>query len=162
MVAVTAPVATRSSSRAFSIAASTSAASAGSSVASIRTRPASVVRTRMPRSPPDGSQSRCTSDSAPSSTARRNRRHTRSSCAPVVASAISTSRASFAAVATRVSARTLAYDSRPVDIASSIAANRPSARATRTFSRAAPGTSPIRHASHSAQLRAPCRAHSSD
>jgi len=56
----------------------------------------------------------------------------------------------------------LAYDNRPVDIASSIAANRPSERATRTFSRAAPGTRPIRQASHSAQLRAPCRAHSSD
>ena len=51
------------------------------------------------------------------------RRHIRSSCAPVAASAISTSRASFLAVATRVSARTLAYDRRPPAIAASIAGN---------------------------------------
>ena len=42
---------------------------------------------------------------APSPTSRRNRRHIRSSWAPVAASAISTSRASFRGVATRVSAR---------------------------------------------------------
>ena len=54
---------------------------------------------------------------APSSISRRNRRQSRSSCAPVAASAISTSRASFVAVATRVSARTFAYDRRPLAIA---------------------------------------------
>jgi hypothetical protein len=43
-----------------------------------------------------------------------------------------------AGVATRVNARTLEYDSCPVAMAAEIAGSASSARATRTFSRAAP------------------------
>ena len=65
-------------------------------------------------------------------------------------------RASVSGVATRVSARTLAYDSLPTFKAASMAGSLPSARATRTFSRAVAGSSPIRQASQCAHDTAPC------
>ena len=57
--------------------------------------------------------------------------------------------------ATRVSARTFEYESLPSANAAEIAGNSRSAFAVRTFSRAAPGDIPQRHASQSAQLAQP-------
>ena len=92
---------------------------------------------------------------SPSSTPRYPR-YSRSSCAPVARSAESNSLASFSGVATRVSARTFAYDSLAVRSDSSMAGSFPSARATRTFSRAVAGSHPRRHASQCAHEIAPC------
>ncbi len=60
---------------------------------------------------------------------------------------MSSSLASFSGVATRVRARTLAYDSLAVRRASSVAGSLPRARATRTFSRAVAWSHPRRQAS---------------
>ena len=123
-------------------------ASSGASTISNRTIPPGSTRLRTQRSSADGPSS--------AACAVRNPRQRRSSCAPVACSAISSNRASFSAVATRVSARTLAYDSLPTRRASSMAGNLPSARATRTFSRAVAASNPTRHASQCAQETAPC------
>jgi hypothetical protein len=69
--------------------------------------------------------------------------------------AISTRRSSVSGVATRVMARTLAYEIRPAASAASRTGNCPSARATRTFSRAVAGSSPILQVNQYAQLCAP-------
>ena len=67
----------------------------------------------------------------------------------------SSSRSSVSGVATRVRARTFAYDSSPRARAWASSGSVASARATRTLSRAAPRSSPIRQLSQSAQERKP-------
>src|SRR5687767_9603192 len=74
--------------------------------------------------------------------------------------ASSSSSSSLSAVATRVSARTLAYESSPQENAWWISGSSGSRRATRTCSRAARGVSAQRQASHSAQEARPDSAHS--
>ena len=69
---------------------------------------------------------------------------------------IATNSASVSGFAMRVSARALAYDSLPVFSAWSMAGSLPSARATRTFSRAVAGAQPTRHANQWAHDIAPC------
>ena len=71
------------------------------------------------------------------------------------ASATSSSRCSVSGVATRVIARTLAYDTAPRCIAALISGRPGSALATRTFSRAAPRSMPVRQFSQCAHDRKP-------
>ena len=97
-------------------------------------------------------------DIAPSRWTVRSLRQIVSSCAAVVRSASSTSAASVAGVATRVSARTFEYDSRPAASAASTSGSVPSARATRTCSRAVPRSQPTRHANQLAHDAAPSSA----
>ncbi len=85
----------------------------------------------------------------------RQPRTIRSTCAAVPARPTANSRASVSGVATRVSARTLAYDSSPRARASARSGSTSRARATRTRSRAAPRSSPTRQLSHAAQERKP-------
>ena len=86
---------------------------------------------------------------------RRQPRTMRSTCSAVPARPIASRRSSVSGVATRVSARTLAYDSSPCASAWASRGSVASARATRTFSRAAPRSRPTRQESHSAQERKP-------
>ena len=79
----------------------------------------------------------------------------RATCSAVPARPTLSSRSSVSGVATRVSARTFEYDSSPRASAPASNGSMPSARATRTRSRAAPGSSPTRHVSHAAQERKP-------
>ena len=66
------------------------------------------------------------------------------------------SESSVSAVATRVTARTFEYDSRPSPKASEIFGSDVNARATRTFSLAAPALMPHCQFSQWAQLATPC------
>jgi hypothetical protein len=86
---------------------------------------------------------------------RRQPRTIRSTCAAVPARPTASSRASVSGVATRVRARTLAYDSPPRAKASPSRGSVARARATLTRSRAAPTSRPTRQASHPAQERKP-------
>ena len=79
-------------------------------------------------------------------------RANRSSWFPVIGPAISARPASVSGVAIRVSARTLAYDSRPAPNSPRITGRSRSARATRTCSRAVPEDIWHFHDSHAAQL----------
>src|SRR5439155_15649733 len=79
----------------------------------------------------------------------------RSTWYAVPARPTASNRSSVSGVATRVRARTLAYDSSPRARAPASSGSVSSARATRTRSRAAPGSSPTRQESHSAQERKP-------
>jgi hypothetical protein len=76
----------------------------------------------------------------------------RSSWLAVIGPASSASPASVGGVAIRVSARTLAYDSRPAANSDRITGSSRSARATRTCSRAVPEDIWHFHDSHCAQL----------
>src|SRR5216117_2714635 len=78
-----------------------------------------------------------------------------STCAAVPALPTASSRSSISGVATRVSARTLAYESSPRARARASSGSVPRACATRTRSRAAPGSSPTRQANQAAQERKP-------
>jgi len=98
---------------------------------------------------------RAVSRASASRSTRRQPRTIRSTWAAVPARPTASSRASVAGVATRVSARTLAYESSPRARAWASAGSVPRARATRTFSRAAPRSSPTRQLSHAAQERKP-------
>ena len=75
----------------------------------------------------------------------------RSTCAAVPARATFSSRSSVSGAATRVTARTLEYDSSPRAKAPARSGNVPRARATRTFSRAAPRSSPTRQLNQAAE-----------
>ena len=75
--------------------------------------------------------------------------------------AMLTSTDSFAGVATRVIARTLEYENSPLANAALISGSDSSARATRTFSRAATLPMPHCQLSHCAVLTRPCRAYAS-
>ena len=86
---------------------------------------------------------------------RRQPRTMRSTCSAVPARPMASNRASVSGVATRVRARTLAYDSSPRASAWASRGSVARARATRTFSRAAPRSRPTRQESHSAQDRKP-------
>jgi hypothetical protein len=86
---------------------------------------------------------------------QRQPRTIRSTWDAVPARPTPSSRASVSGVATRVRARTLAYDSSPRASAWARSGSVPRARATRTFSRAAPRSSPIRQLSQWAQERNP-------
>jgi hypothetical protein len=79
-------------------------------------------------------------------------RANRSSWFPVIGPAISASPASLSGVAIRVSARTLAYDSRPAPNSPRITGSSRSTRATRTCSRAVPADIWHFQDSHCAQL----------
>jgi hypothetical protein len=68
-------------------------------------------------------------------------RANRSSCPAVIGAANSASSLSVCGAAIRVSARTLAYDSRPAANSARMTGSCRSARATRTCSRAVPGAS---------------------
>jgi hypothetical protein len=85
----------------------------------------------------------------------RQPRTIRSTCAAVPDRPTVSKRASVSGVATRVRARTFAYDSSPRARAWANSGSVARARATRTFSRAAPRSSPIRQLSQSAQERNP-------
>jgi len=90
---------------------------------------------------------RCRRGVSCASALRSIRRHPRtisSTCSAVPARPTARSRSSVSGVATRVSARTFEYDSSPRVRASLSCGSDPSARATRTCSRAAPGSSPTR------------------
>ena len=133
-------------------------------------RSAQAARSALSSTAPASGGSRNVPDSEPSSSNRQaSRRRTRASassaavtwrCAranrsswfPVIGPAISASPASFAAVAIRVSARTLAYDSRAAANRARITGRSRSARATRTCSRAVPEDIWHFHDSHCAQL----------
>ena len=122
------------------------------------TAPASGGSRNVPASDPSSSirqASRRRTRAAASSAwlTRRWARANRSSWFPVIGPAISASPLSFSAVAIRVSARTLAYDSRPAPNPARITGRSRSARATRTCSRAAPADIWHFQDSHSAQLR---------
>jgi hypothetical protein len=96
------------------------------------------------------------SRSACASSCRRpffHARTMRSSCAVVAPRASSSSSASVSPLATRVNARTCENDSSPRDIAAPVNGSDSSARAARTFSRAAPRSIPVRNASQCAQVR---------
>ena len=86
---------------------------------------------------------------------QRQPRTMRSTWAAVPPRPTPSNRASVSGVATRVRARTLAYDSSPRARAWARSGRVPRARATRTFSRAVPRSSPIRQPSQSAQERNP-------
>src|SRR2546425_336652 len=79
----------------------------------------------------------------------------RATCSAVPARPTARSRSSVSAVATRVSARTLEYDSSPRASACASLGSVPGARATRTRSRAEPRSSPTRQDSHAAHERKP-------
>src|SRR4030095_1760012 len=79
----------------------------------------------------------------------------RSMWAAVPARPIPRSRSSVSGVATRVRARTLAYESSPRASAWARAGRVPRVRAPRTLSRAAPRSIPPRQLSHAAQERKP-------
>ena len=150
LAALTAPPASLASAASCSIAAHTAAASSGGSTASITTIPSFRSRRVTVRRARTSS-----ADSAPSRCTARSFRQISSSCAAVVWCASSSSAASVAGVATRVIARTFEYDRRPAPSAASIRGSAPSARATRTCSRAVPGSQPTRHASQLAHDAAP-------
>src|SRR5881397_99852 len=86
---------------------------------------------------------------------RRQPRTIRSTWAAVPPRPTPSSRSSVSGVATRVRARTLAYESSPRARAWARSGSVPRARATRTFSRAAPRSSPTRQLSQAAQERNP-------
>src|SRR3989442_13599306 len=79
----------------------------------------------------------------------------RSTWSAVPARPTANSRSSVSGVATRVRARTLAYESSPRARAWASSGSVPRARATRTRSRAAPRSSPTRQLSQAAQERNP-------
>ena len=86
---------------------------------------------------------------------RRQPRTMRSTCSAVPARPTASRRSSVSGVATRVSSRTFAYESSPRASAWDSRGSVPSARATRTCSRAAPGENPTRQESQAAQERKP-------
>jgi hypothetical protein len=86
---------------------------------------------------------------------RRQPRTIISTCSAVPARPTASSRSSVSGVATLVSARTFEYDSSPRARACASRGSDPNARATRTCSRAAPGSSPTRQDSHAAHERKP-------
>ncbi len=79
----------------------------------------------------------------------------RSTCSAVPARPSASSRSSVSVVATRVRARIFEYDSSPQASTCASRGSEPRARATRTCSRAAPGSSPTRQVSHAAHERKP-------
>jgi hypothetical protein len=101
----------------------------------------------------------CASSAASRRCVQRYLRTSFSTCAAVPLRATCTSTDSFALVATRVIARTFEYEIAPFANASAISGSCSSARATRTFSRAA--TAPIPHCqfSHCAVFASPCRSY---
>jgi hypothetical protein len=137
----------------------------GSTAAKPR-RSSSISDTRRPRTPTMPSSSGYTYSarllcwraasrfSAMRSTSRQPRT-IRSTCSAVPARATASSRSSVSGVATRVRARTLEYDSSPRARRRPNAVAFRGARATRTFSWAAPRSSPTRQVSHAAQERKP-------
>ena len=98
---------------------------------------------------------RALSRASPLRSMQRQPRTIRSTWAAVPARPTPRSRASVSGVATRVRARTLAYDSSPRASASARHGSVPRARATRTRSRAARRSSPTRQLSQAAQERKP-------
>ena len=135
-------------------------ASAAASRARIRTAPTSgssrPLTTYIPSrsTKTERARLRCRTCSAVNSPSRDSCFHIRTLCSSLAADAVranSRSFSSLAGVATRVIARTLAYDSRPLLRASAVRGRSSSARAARTRSRAGPILVPVRQASHSAQ-----------
>ena len=111
----------------------------------------------MPDSDPSSSnrqvsRRRTRAAASPAAVTCRCARANRSSWFPVIGPAISARPASVAGVAIRVSARTLAYDSRPAANSPRMTGRSRRARATRTCSRAVPEDIWHFHDSHAAQL----------
>jgi hypothetical protein len=134
---------------------SISAAAARSALSS--TAPSSGGSRNDPASDPSSSnrhvrRRRTRAAASPAAEHCRCARANRSSWFPVIGAAITASCSSVAGVAIRVSARTLAYDSRAAANSRRITGSPRRARATRTCSRAVPEDSWHRHDSHAAQL----------
>ena len=133
--------------------------SAAASSARWTTAPTSGVRrpriTTIPSSSTQVESCRCrcrdSSCAAATSSTRRQARTRRSTWAAVPACAKSSSAASLSGVATRVSARTLAYEIAPRCMVALMRGSVARAWATRTFSRAAPKAMPVRQCSQCAQ-----------
>ena len=122
-----------------------------------RTAPASGGSRNVPARDPSSSsrqvsRRRTRAWSSPARLTCRWARANRSSWLPVIGPAISARPASVPGVAIRVSARTLAYDSRPAANSARVTGRSRSARATRTCSRAVPDVIWHFHDSHAAQL----------